>query len=277
MLINTNTLLKIILKSQVIVGLVGCAILMFGLNLLNISVKEVGWTRFVFVFTACVLIYRIEWVIHKFGVGKGLSMWISGKGLESRIFYPLLILVLLLSFFLGRKEWWMLFHLGVISLLYNFPSTLPVNFKPWRSVPFLKVFLIAYVWAMLGSYYPATFLEIPLQSEGLFQQFACLFFYVFGMTLPFDIRDYYTDQRQQLWTIAGAIGIPKTKILAMVSLSLFCYMALELGISSWWLGLTFLLSLVLVGLANPLRSSFYYNILMDGSILLFLLGAVFWA
>lgn len=111
-------------------------------------------------------------------------------------------------------------QLGIISVLYNVPDRYAQSrFRSARSVPLLKIFLIAYVWASIGAIYPA--LLEGRMSEQAWLLFTLFFFFIVAITLPFDIRDYFGDKRVRLLTVPGLLGIKATKAIGILLMFLY--------------------------------------------------------
>ncbi|BDD00219.1 hypothetical protein [Persicobacter psychrovividus] len=254
-------------KSQILIGLIGCIMLFSGVKSLGYNWFDIGGFNWVLVFCACVFIYRIDWFMHKLAVDKCINLLISGKPIEGSVFYPCLLLLYALVMLTFALPVQLLFHLGTIAVLYHFPASLPFQFRTWRRIPYLKVFLIAYVWAMLGSYYPAALLGLPLDKADIFTHFLCWFVYILAITLPFDIRDIHSDQSQNLWTITRAVGAGYTKLIAVLLLVVFTAIAYFVG--AYPLGGLLALLLINVGLVlgvNDQRPVYYFKVLMDGMV-----------
>lgn len=157
--------------------------------------------------------------------------------------------------------------LGVLSFLY----ALPFPEKGLRYIPFLKLFLIAFVWA--GS--SVGLLMVVHEDVGrYFILFLAVMLFVIGIAIPFDIRDAHKD-RPGLRTLPQALGNRRAKELALVSLVvsgfLFWLQFEELNstVSIWFLGLVF--SLLMVWNAKRERKDFYYTFWLESCSLIFLL------
>ena len=87
----------------------------------------------------------------------------------------------------------------VLGLLYN--SYFLENFV--RKIPFLKVFYVGLVWALMNAWLSFPQLQIP--------QFLISLLFVTALVLPFDIRDMKQDN---IITFPKKIGIQNTKYLA---------------------------------------------------------------
>lgn len=164
-----------------------------------------------------------------------------------------LVLILLRGF--EPKVFIYLALLGVISFCYSLP------FSRWglRGIPFLKLFLIALIWA-------GTSIGLLLMVHHDFFEHPFLlmavFCYVVGITIPFDIRDQTTDERS-LRTIPQSIGVKKSIVLALFSLigsALFFYaeaQTFSLTFYSWLT--TLFMALLFIGFSNEKRGYFYFS------------------
>ncbi len=162
-----------------------------------------------------------------------------------------------------------LIHLGIISTLYNVPeSTRKKIYLPLRSIPFLKIFLIAYVWASISSFLPAIMENEPFLLKKIMVVFTAHFSFIFAITLPFDIRDFQADKDSLLKTTPGLIGILPTKIFALISYLSFAMLSYyEVNPLA-----LILFSIVVIGLiigSSPERKGYYYTFFMDGTIILY--------
>jgi 4-hydroxybenzoate polyprenyltransferase len=133
-------------------------------------------------------------------------------------------------FFLVSEIYFLLFPLFVISFFYSSRlAGLKVLSFRLRELPFLKIFLVALVWS-------ATEVILPIvQEEGTLKGFSYKnmllfvgqFFFVFAITLPFDVRDLELDKQKGIKTFPVRFGVGATKLLM-----LFCC---GLSFMSWFL------------------------------------------
>lgn len=157
------------------------------------------------------------------------SIWIRAH----RGFYGITCLIaclgMLVSLFnLNSGSLFYLVPLFVISLFYATPlSFKKASQSQLRSLPFLKIFLVAGVWSFVSVIFPQlqdsnfTFIS----GEVAFQ-FTSRFLFLFAITLPFDIRDMEIDAALKIVTFPIALGVKKTVQLAQISMLLFCLMYL---------------------------------------------------
>lgn len=160
-------------------------------------------------------------------------------------------------------------HLALISTLYNVPEKSHQLFHfPLRSIPILKIFLIAYVWAATSVFFPVMIADQNIFAHQVILLFTTHLLFIFAITLPFDIRDFHIDTQHRLITIPGLIGVRRTKIIAIVCLWLFGFILWNL-IESWTVILFCIMTSVLIILSSPDKKYYYYALIMDGTILIY--------
>ncbi len=135
------------------------------------------------------------------------SGYLYTKYQKTKFFYKILIfncisgIVCAFLIILNHNEIRLLkwFVIVVLGLLYN-SFFLDIYI---RKIPFLKVFYVGLVWALVNSW-----LTLPSFNSSIF--FISLFFTT-ALVLPFDIRDMNYDK---IKTIPNSIGVQNTKYLA---------------------------------------------------------------
>lgn len=159
----------------------------------------------------------------------------------------------------------------LISILYSLP-VIPFKGKtiPLRDVPFLKVFLVATVWAAL-----TVVLPLLVAGENLNQDYHLLlivrrFLFIFALTLLFDIRDYRKDLLTNTVTFPGRFGTVFTKGLSVAAL--LGFMGLVFVSESGGMMLALELSAVAAGLVvfgtEEDGPDYFFAILADGMMML---------
>jgi hypothetical protein len=175
---------------------------------------------------------------------------------------------------------WLLLLPGALALGYVIP--LGKNGKRLRDLHFLKIFLIALVWAWLTVWLPAAEQGRPLEP-GLWRMGLERALFIFAITLPFDIRDMQIDRHTRVKTLPAALGVRPALALAFAALLLMLAMV-WLNVHSGFypsaalpaLGISALLSAVLTGFANRVTHDYYFTGLIDGMMIVqFGLVAVF--
>ena len=107
--------------------------------------------------------------------------------------------------------------LGLLTVLYALP--LFSRKRSLRTLRGLKIYTIALVWAGVTVLLPVVEANLT-HTPDVWIVFAQRVLYVIAITLPFEIRDLKYDQAE-LGTLPQLIGVPKTKYLGSVIVSLF--------------------------------------------------------
>jgi 4-hydroxybenzoate polyprenyltransferase len=131
------------------------------------------------------------------------------------------------SFFARLEVLLALAPIGALTLFYSLPVLKTKNaLVRLREIPFLKIFLISFVWA-------ATTILLPIIQTGikydLFQTILMLIersFFVFAITIPFDIRDMESDKLSGLKTFPLLVGEKNAILSANIAMFLFLVLCL---------------------------------------------------
>jgi 4-hydroxybenzoate polyprenyltransferase len=165
--------------------------------------------------------------------------------------------------------------LGILTFFYSFPVSGNKNyFFGLREVPYLKIFLIAFVWSATTILLPIIQANSKIIEPHVMMLFAERFFFIFAITIPFDIRDMQADQDAGLKTIPLLMDKNKALSLSYISLSIcFVISILHYKMQNNW----FIIEAIFVSLLttylflkiNYFRNlhKYYYQIL-DGTLLL---------
>ncbi|SPW32827.1 prenyltransferase [Elizabethkingia miricola] len=119
-----------------------------------------------------------------------------------------------------------------------------------RKIPFIKIFHVALVWALINSW-----LIMPAIQWDVF---FITFFLVSGLILPFDIRDMQYDT---VTTFPQIIGIQNTKYLAYLLLffsSLIAVFSLQPDFAFCY-SLSVAVGFIFIYFAQPSRPDAYYS------------------
>lgn len=128
------------------------------------------------------------------------------------IFYSLIICAVCYWFIPNDIK---LFYIipAVLSLAYKFPL---IDKKDLRSLPYLKVFIIAAVWILAGA---IPVLQNTLPDYGLNKKLVMImvsqFFFFIAITIPFDVFDVEKDKMK---TLATTMGTKRAIIVAKICL-----------------------------------------------------------
>lgn len=161
---------------------------------------------------------------------------------------------------------------ALISLGYVIPFL--SKKRRLRDLGYLKIFLIATVWAWVTVVLPAIELNRALQISTILMAIERALF-IFAITLPFDIRDLKVDAHAEVKTIPAKIGISKTKLVAAISLALMLFMTfLNFQLGTYDSGTLLALTLSMVSTcffihySDKMEHDYYFTGLMDGTMLI---------
>lgn len=157
---------------------------------------------------------------------------------------------------------------GLISLGYVLPFLGKRRNLRLRDFNGIKIFLIAIVWAYVTVILPILEMRSLVWSDGLL--FLERAFFIFAITLPFDIRDLKVDAHNYVKTIPSLIGVKNTLHLAAICLVIFFYLA-------WYnyypdyhivvaLGLSAYTTYELISIAIQKKHDYYFTGLLDGTM-----------
>jgi hypothetical protein len=249
-----------------------------------------GSPLLIFIFAATFSLYNI----HKF-ITFYLKKEIMGNQRFTkmkRFDAPLSILTfmaLLLSFdtfmMLGNNIKQDIIFIALLSLLYVLPV---FKGKRLRDFPYLKIFLITGVWVSVCVALPALALGKAWWTTDAIIAFEKAYF-IFALTIPFDIRDRAWDEKLGVKTIplsmrssSDSMGNPsvdssieKSKRLAYFALILSFLMALVLVIAknySFWtlfkIGISLVITYFTLKKTDDTKDDYFYLFCIDGMMLL---------
>lgn len=143
-----------------------------------------------------------------------------------------------------------------------------------RDFPFVKLFVVALVWAWATVYLP--FVNDLKDYKNLSPFFIERLLFIFAITLPFDIRDLELDKIEKVKTLSASLGATYTISLSMTLLIAWAVLAFNLYEKNWTLFLGGFGIAFLVFRLNYIKiKDSYFGIILDGSILLLAMMALF--
>lgn len=173
---------------------------------------------------------------------------------------------------------WTLWAAMIIPAILSVGYVLPIlgGKKRLRDLNQVKIFLVAVVWAWITV--GLVVIDESLWQENTLSIFLLLSertFFIFAITIPFDIRDLKVDAHTNVSTIPSRYGIPKAKALSTLLLALMVAMAFL----NWTIGFyTFntLLALSISALStcffirysDKVQDDYFFTGLIDGLMLL---------
>jgi 4-hydroxybenzoate polyprenyltransferase len=221
------------------------------------------------IFWSTLLIYQLNTKL-KINIADFSSLKKLGSLRRKRMTIYMIIVIIIFGHipFLDIYSILFIAHLGLISTLYNVPEkSYYTSVIPLRSIPILKVFLIAYVWASISSILPA--LGNGHMGNGpIWMIFTAHFLFILSITLPFDIRDFRTDRKYYLITVPHLVGIKKTKFLSIIFLLAFTVIIVSLTKTLLIVILSFITAYLIIN-SNPYKKDYYFTLFIDATIILY--------
>ena len=165
--------------------------------------------------------------------------------------------------------------LGLLTILYSVPGLENRNYIfKLREIPYLKIFLIAFVWSASTIFLPVLQAGESILNEQVILLFTERFFFIFAVTIPFDIRDMQSDKEAGLKTIPLLINRNKALTLSYLSLVIclitsFFHYRLQ---NNWFvveaLSISFLTTYLFIKLKFFRNWGRYYYQVLDATLLL---------
>ncbi len=179
--------------------------------------------------------------------------------------------------FLAKKEVIVILSpLALLTLLYSIPIFgNRKSFFRLREKPYLKIFLIAFVWSFATILLPLAQSNCKLDTIDIIKMLAERFFFIFAIAIPFDIRDMKSDKQDGLKTIP-MLFINENKSLAISYLSIFIFFIISLfhyqtqnrWFIIWALCISALTTFVFIKNRKTRTLPYYHSGILDGTMLL---------
>jgi 4-hydroxybenzoate polyprenyltransferase len=166
---------------------------------------------------------------------------------------------------------WLVGHLALISIGYTVPVVYKARkVRPLRSVPLLKVFLIAYVWAVVTALFPLMDAGLEVWDEMSLLLGLRRFLFILALALLFDIRDYTYDRHTNTLTFPGLMGVQRTKLMSLGLMLVYgCLVSVtETGLTQFGLLAGAAVAAGVVVYASDKKPRLYYAVLADGAMLI---------
>ncbi len=238
---------------------------------------ELRWDPlFGFIFFATLCLYAIHRLV---GLSKVKPFQEAGRfkviaRYQSHILIYALVSAVAAAWFFFRLPW-RLQLAAILPSLIALGYVLPVvgGSKRLRDLHYLKIFLIAIAWSWITAGLVAANYHCAMTLPALVLLLERAFF-VFAITLPFDIRDLQVDAFTKVETLPARLGIRRSKGLAAAALLLMLALvawnfrmnvyglpqALALLVSA-------LLSYGLIHFSDRVRHDYYFTGLIDGMMI----------
>jgi hypothetical protein len=166
---------------------------------------------------------------------------------------------------LSRSTLFVIIPISVLSLLYVQRLS---DRKVLREVPFLKIFLIALVWAMAIVLLPAS-QQLDFSGQVILLTFA-FFLFMIAEIIPFDIRDLENDQLDRIQTIPLSLSLQQSKQLSYILLLLSNLILFHEADPAFFLPffLSSLFLLICIYFLKSKQNDYYFSLLIESSLIL---------
>jgi hypothetical protein len=125
-------------------------------------------------------------------------------------------------FFLDKKIIAALVVLGLFTLAYSLPLVKrKATFVRIREITYLKVFAVAFVWSFVTVIIPMMEFVQSFSFAEVFIIFLRRFFFVFAITIPFEIRDMEREKQVGNISLPMIYGVKAMKIIGLIFIFLF--------------------------------------------------------
>lgn len=165
--------------------------------------------------------------------------------------------------------------LGIVTVFYSVPVIgNKYSLFRLRQIPYLKIFLIAFVWSASTILIPVIHSEENIFKSPVYMLFAERFFFIFAISIPFDIRDLNTGRESGIKTIPMLVNKNKILILSFLSLAICLFISfIHYQVqNNWFIIIALFISLITTSIL--LKSKFFRNLgrnyyhLLDGTMIL---------
>ncbi len=226
-----------------------------------------------FVFFSTIFIYNFIRLIRVH------PMLIEGNSARHEIIFRYSVFLWILCFvsclsacyffrFIYKSLWMYLLPMAFVSVTYVLPVfKTRLGWIRLRDIPCLKIFLIAFTWAMVTDGLPALIHDQKLDFLTLIERFL----FILAITIPFDIRDLRFDNTN-LRTLPQVYGVRKTKWIGVFALLIaeliLAYRYFFEGNLNLWgavaIYLTYEFSALLVYKSHPKLHERYFTLGVEG-------------
>lgn len=270
--------LKFLIQSNIYISL--AAVLLAVQSQIQLGLKP-GWHPYLFIlFFATLFEYNLHRLItiltNKEALNSEKHQWVKQNLGGFYLLVAISITGFLVAVILAQRDVLLaLSPVALITLFYSVP-VLGFNHRVFRlrEIPYLKIFLIAFVWSYSTIILPVIKAHMKVSLDGVGWMMIERFLFIFAITLPFDLRDKDADIQEGLKTIP--VLLKQDWVWKMAYLALFLSLIVSLAHYSIsgkpWLSAALLCSacITFFFLHNKwLRKLPYYHYgILDGTMIL---------
>ncbi len=216
-------IIKLLIETNLFIAFAAVAFMWASIFLLDIYAPSF-WILSVQVFFSTWFVYQVSrWVYYKKGVYNNKKEWVVQLFDKYPNFTPVtmaisLLIAIIATLFLKPLTILVLCITGFFSVLYPIPFLKPFGIDTrLRDFPFVKIFLIAFVWSTTSVILPFTETGILFNDRrDILLVWILQLVFIFYITLPFDINDAESDKLTGTKTIPSVVGIKNSKIIGLI-------------------------------------------------------------
>lgn len=254
---------------------IAIGVTLFTLESYILTGQEINTNYLFLIFWSTILIYSLHRII---GISHIKEDKFAGRFIMIRSLTGLLKAIALISvlcvaynsFKIPFRMVLVLIPAGIFSMLYVLPI---FGSKRMRDFHFIKIFLIAFVWAYCCGLIPSLGENGSIPGNRGYLLFLEKFIFILAITLPFDVRDIEIDKFENVKTLVSVLGIKNTYklsyILLMTGMIILAFGLLQNGTGvKWIIGsvLSYGLTLTAVFISRNKKSDYYFSGMLDGTI-----------
>lgn len=271
-------LIKLLINSNIYISLAAVALTVS--TQIQLGLKP-QWHPYLFlIFFATLFEYNLHRLItiltHSEAINSDKHSWVKKNSFGFYVLVACSVLGFIISVF--QAKYTVLLTLAPIAgltLFYSTPITKTANgiFR-LRQIPYLKIFLIAFVWSTITILLPVIHSENKIEDWRVFTMIIERFLFVLAITIPFDVRDMLDDSKTELKTIPLKIGEKKSSTLSLILISLFLVITIIHYVltKQYFITIAYIISFIttiyfLLNKKIQSLTNYYYGIL-DGTMLL---------
>lgn len=238
----------------------------------------VNFNSILVIFFAALFIYntaRLSLSLNKNTANSRYILQLEGSSLS--ITLCVISLVILFGILTMCSEIQLLVFMGtsLLSLLYMMPfKKNGVQLQGLRNNLVLKNIVLSFTWASATVLFPVSHHEFGLPGPEVIFIFLRRFFFIYALTVIYDMRDLSEDKKAGMKTIASIFGDTATRLWSLASLSVFVLFIFidpylsglhEQAISAALLISALMAALIIVN-TNRTRNKNYYSFVVDGAM-----------
>lgn len=264
-------------SSQVFIAL--CAVAMLAETCL-VTGSPFKWLSACIIFFATFFIYnasRLSLAVLRKSANAGYSIRIEGNSVSITSCFGALLALFCLLTACSFMQLLIFMSISLLSLIYMMPIKLNrIRIAGLRNNLYLKNIVLSLTWASATVLFPLSQTEFNSPGNEMLFLFLRRFFFIYALTVIYDLRDLESDKKAGMQTIALRFGEQATKLWSLTALAFFVLLILiDPALTSarnQTLPAALMASAVLAAVitlnTHRIRNKSYYSFVVDGAIIL---------